>query len=93
MWLLKKIFFQTFLEVRQCGSTEDNNHIVNRPPDKNNWPWMASLGLLDKYGGFELWRHLCGATLITSKFLLSAAHCVVGDNGYFLIAEIARYRK
>jgi secreted trypsin-like serine protease len=37
------------------------------------WPWMASFGLYDEN---DDWVHLCGATLITDKHFLTAAHCV-----------------
>jgi hypothetical protein len=38
----------------------------------NYWPWMSSLGY---YEGEE-WIHQCGATLVSSKHFLTAAHCV-----------------
>uniref|UniRef100_A0A673LH03 Peptidase S1 domain-containing protein n=1 Tax=Sinocyclocheilus rhinocerous TaxID=307959 RepID=A0A673LH03_9TELE len=37
---------------------------------KGAWPWIASLRWL---GG-----HVCGATLIDSEWLITAAHCVYG---------------
>lgn len=39
-----------------------------------NWPWMASLG----YEEDNKWNHACGATLISHRHFLTAAHCLKG---------------
>ena len=40
-----------------------------------NWPWMASLGKTNDVN--KSWTHLCGATLISDRHFLTAAHCIV----------------
>ncbi|XP_043825508.1 transmembrane protease serine 11B-like [Dromiciops gliroides] len=50
-----------------------NYRIVNGKPSKEGeWPWQASL----KMNG----EHVCGASLISNKWLVSAAHCFAMKN-------------
>ena len=41
---------------------------------KSSWPWMASLQFLDVLD--NSYYHVCGATLISDQWLVTAAHCV-----------------
>jgi len=63
----------------ECGMTRaGSNRIVNgRPAKRNAWPWLAALGYTDPSTGEVL--YLCGATLITNKHVVTAAHCIRDD--------------
>ncbi|CAK6433129.1 unnamed protein product [Pipistrellus nathusii] len=56
-----------------ANSIRTNNRIVNGVNTKTGaWPWQASM----QWKG----QHLCGASLISSRWLLSAAHCFTKKN-------------
>lgn len=54
-----------------CGTVNRKMRIVGGvPAEQNEFPWMVALTRKGKF--------YCGATLITKKHLLTAAHCVEG---------------
>ena len=64
----------------ECGKpaikpiTADNNRIINGfKAVPHSWPWMISLGFTGK---LDQQLHACGGALISSRFVLTAAHCV-----------------
>ena len=59
----------------KCGVPENFDKIVGgRPLSQNEHPWLVSLVLTRKS------RHFCGGTLLSSRTVLTAAHCKVLPN-------------
>ncbi|XP_012281536.1 modular serine protease-like isoform X2 [Orussus abietinus] len=53
--------------------------IVNgSTPDISDFPWHATLYRVDRRGGKK--KFICGATVIQSNLLVTAAHCVFDEN-------------
>lgn len=68
----------------KCGlknsAHRGQNRIINgQQADKNEWPWMASLRKY--YGEGYSSPHVCGASVISSRWVITAAHCLAKDDG------------
>ncbi|XP_053550796.1 serine protease 33 isoform X2 [Bombina bombina] len=56
------------LVIVECGNPQDQSRIMGGESALNGaWPWQVSL----RYNGF----HFCGGSLISKKWVISAAHC------------------
>ncbi|KAF0292076.1 Phenoloxidase-activating factor 3 [Amphibalanus amphitrite] len=64
-----------------CGRRTFSTRIFNgQDADIGSWPWAASIGYRDNSNGEFSWA--CGATLITDRYLVTAAHCLTNTRSF-----------
>ncbi|XP_067672345.1 neurotrypsin-like [Haliotis asinina] len=68
--------FTTTRSPKVCGTSVFATTLFDVPADhmtrKGAWPWQASLRVTTDYGQTH---HTCSGTLISSQWILTAAHC------------------
>ncbi|XP_046972544.1 phenoloxidase-activating enzyme-like [Vanessa cardui] len=69
-----------------CGVDSSNANKISGggPTNIDEYPWLALL----EYAGGAL---ACGGSLISSKFVLTAAHCLAGSSGRPVKVRLAEY--
>lgn len=71
-----------------CGTNArefDQHRVVGgRPADPNEWPWLAALV-------YPEGDSFCGGTLISDTYVITAAHCVVGQKKADIQVKLGEY--
>lgn len=58
-----------------CGSAAGEKVFGGKKTDASDYPWMALIAYKQSNGSSEF---RCGGTLISKRYVLTAAHCVTG---------------
>ncbi|KAL0869170.1 hypothetical protein ABMA27_007457 [Loxostege sticticalis] len=62
--------------LKECGGQNDDRIVGGTRADLDEHPWMALL----RYDKPKGWGFYCGGVLISSRYVLTAAHCVKGED-------------
>ncbi|CAG7722892.1 unnamed protein product [Allacma fusca] len=72
-----------FDECGKINTTVGNRIIGGTVPPHGSQPWLARIGYSDERGDIGFY---CGGSLISRRYVLTAAHCVVGEDSNQLAA-------
>ncbi|KAM6897139.1 chymotrypsin-like protease CTRL-1 [Xenentodon cancila] len=73
-WMVWILSICTVLTGQDCGVAPLNTRVVGGDNARaGSWPWQVSIH-------YSVLGHICGGTLISNQWVLTAAHCIVTNN-------------
>ncbi|XP_051160799.1 trypsin-2-like [Leptopilina boulardi] len=66
-----------FLRIVLLDDNNNNNFVDDENVDIKDYPWMVSVVQYSAYN--NRWNHICGGSLLTTNFVLTAHHCLPND--------------
>ena len=83
------------LGIQAVGST-DPQVIGGSPASVGEWPWQVTLEQLPdptSYYDDEVFPHFCGGSIISEKWVVTAAHCVLGTAANTLLVRVGETQR
>ncbi|MCI4624939.1 MAG: serine protease [Candidatus Magnetoovum sp. WYHC-5] len=90
--LISMLVFAFIIKVERAlaGETieEDKRIVGGTISSSGSWPWQAALVTKGSANDFD--GQFCGGSLINSKWVLTAAHCITDDSGNIMASSTIR---
>ena len=87
------ILFSLLFIASSCGSKPAGSRIVGgAQAQKDSWPWQALLAVAGRSRGRPRGGQFCGGSLIREEWVLTAAHCLVGDTPSDIVVRLVIVR-
>ncbi|KAK7145256.1 hypothetical protein R3I94_011379 [Phoxinus phoxinus] len=86
MWKLMCVTLALLICVKGDSLMLNPRIVGGNDATEGSWPWMVGLN-------YDTGEHFCGGSLITNKWVLTAAHCVKGKDKSKLLVHLGKRTK